>query len=137
MEMSPCGMNNQGKIELLWILKVEFRNLIFLSRLELVSHFNWLHVTFLSTFTLTPYHSDCCCVFMEPPNFLKLCFLLILLICVISADEKDSTKHDVFDELTRSESYDKRIVPIGKDGNSLTVGVTLYVLKIVDITETG
>ena len=74
---------------------------------------------------------------MEPPNFLKLCFLLIFLICVISADEKDSTKHDVFDELTRSESYDKRIVPTGKNGNSLTVGVTLYVLKIVDITETG
>ena len=56
---------------------------------------------------------------------------------MVSADKKDSTKHDVFDELTRSESYDKRIVPIGKDGNSLTVGVTLYVLKIVDITETG
>ena len=74
---------------------------------------------------------------MEPPNFLKLCFLLNFLMCVISADEKDSTKHDVFDELTRSESYDKRIVPIGKDGNSLTVGVTLYVLKVVDITETG
>ena len=73
---------------------------------------------------------------MEPPNFLKLCFLLILPICVVSA-EKDSTKHDVFDELTRSESYDKRIVPTGKDGNSLTIGVTLYVLKIVDITETG
>ena len=74
---------------------------------------------------------------MEPPNFLKLCFLFILLICVVSADRKDSTKHDVFDELTRSESYDKRIVPTGKDGNSLNVGVTLYVLKIVDITETG
>ena len=56
---------------------------------------------------------------------------------MVSADEKDSTKHDVFDELTRSESYDKRIVPTGKNGNSLTVGVTLYVLKIVDITETG
>ena len=54
---------------------------------------------------------------MEPPNFLKLGFLLILLICVVSADEKDSTKHDVFDELTRSESYDKRIVPTGKNGN--------------------
>ena len=74
---------------------------------------------------------------MEPPNFIKLCFLFILLICVVSADEKDSTKHDVFDELTRSESYDKRIVPTGKNGNSLTVGVTIYVLKIVDITETG
>ena len=56
---------------------------------------------------------------------------------MVSADRKDSTKHDVFDELTRSESYDKRIVPTGKNGNSLTVGVTLYVLKIVDITETG
>ena len=52
--MSPCGTNNRGlEIELLslWILNVEFRNLRLLSSLELVSHFNWLHVTFLSTFT--------------------------------------------------------------------------------------
>ena len=74
---------------------------------------------------------------MDSPNYLKLFLCLALCICVDSVDKKDSTKHDVFDELTGSESYDKRIIPQGKDGNSLTVGATLYVLKIVDMADTG
>ena len=69
---------------------------------------------------------------MDPPNYLKLLLLLALSTCVDS-----TTNHDVFDELTRSESYDKRIIPQGKDGDSLTVSVSLYVLSIVDMTETG
>ena len=69
---------------------------------------------------------------MDPPNYLKLLLLLALSTCVDS-----TTNHDVFDELTRSESYDKRIIPQGKDGDSLTVSVSLYVLNIVDMTETG
>ena len=73
-----------------------------------------------------------CCISMDPANYLKLLLLLALSICVDS-----TTNHDVLDELTRSESYDKRIIPQGKDGDSLTVSVSLYVLNIVDMTETG
>ena len=51
-------------------------------------------------------------------------------------DEKKTTKHDVFDQLTQSESYDKRIVPRAKNGKPLTVDVNLYVIKIVDMAET-
>ena len=69
--------------------------------------------------------------FMDPTNPLKLLLLLPLCLCT------DSTKHDVFDELTGRYSYDKRIIPQGKDGDSLTVSVSLYVLNLVDMTETG
>jgi len=67
---------------------------------------------------------------MDVPNFLKL---LAFCVCVGSVA---STNHDVFDELTSSESHDKRIVPQGKDGGPFTVDVSLYVINIVDVTET-
>ena len=72
------------------------------------------------------------CISMDPTNYLKLLLLLALCICVDL-----TTNHDVFDELTRSESYDKRIIPQGKDGDPLTVNVNLYVINLVDMTETG
>ena len=72
-------------------------------------------------------------MFMDPPNHLK--HLLLLAFCVC-ADSVASTKHDVFDELISSESHDKRIVPLGKDGGLQTIEVSLYVLRILDISET-
>ena len=75
---------------------------------------------------------------MGPTRLIHLLFLLIpLSLCANSKDEKKTTKHDVFDQLTQSESYDKRIVPRAKNGKPLTVDVTLYVIKIVDMAETG
>ena len=74
---------------------------------------------------------------MGPTRLIHLLFLLIpLSLCANSKDEKKTTKHDVFDQLTQSESYDKRIVPRAKNGKPLTVDVTLYVIKIVDMAET-
>ena len=70
---------------------------------------------------------------MDPPDYLKL--LLLLAFC-IRVDSAVSTKHDVFDELISSDSHDKRIVPLGKDGSSQTIEVSLYVLQVLDITET-
>ena len=72
-------------------------------------------------------------IFMDPPNYLK--HLLLLAFCVC-ADSVASTKHDVFDELISSESHDKRIVPLGKDGGLQTIEVSLYVLRVLDISET-
>ena len=74
---------------------------------------------------------------MGPTMLLYLLFLLYpLSLCANSKGEKKTTKHDVFDKLTQSESYDKRIVPRAKNGKPLTVDVTLYVIKIVDRAET-
>ena len=70
---------------------------------------------------------------MDPPDYLKL--LLLLAFC-IRVDSAVSTKHDVFDELISSESHDKRIVPLGKDGGLQTVEVSLYVIQLLDITVT-
>ena len=70
---------------------------------------------------------------MDPPNYLKHLLLLAFCIC---ADSVASTKHDVFDELISSESHDKRIVPLGKDGGLQTIEVSLYVLQILDVSET-
>ena len=70
---------------------------------------------------------------MDPPNFLKLLIVLAFCLCV---DSVASTKHDVFDELISSESHDKRIVPLGKDGGLQTVEVSLYVIQLLDITVT-
>ena len=70
---------------------------------------------------------------MDPPDYLKP--LLLLAFC-IRVDSAVSTKHDVFDELISSDSHDKRIVPLGKDGGSQTIEVSLYVLQVLDITET-
>ena len=75
---------------------------------------------------------------MGPTMLLYLQLLLYpLSLCANSKGEKKTTKHDVFDKLTQSESYDKIIVPRAKNGKPLTVDVTLYVIKIVDMAETG
>lgn len=121
--------------------KCEFPQYIHIDPLILgvCSIYNWTNLSFVSTHIQIkpPLLLGDCSFYMDPPNYLKLFLLLALCICVDSVDEKDSTKHDEFDELTGSESYDKRIIPQGKDGESLTVGATLYVLRIVDMTETG
>ena len=92
---------------------------------------------FFGTFTYTVSSLHPSTRIMGPTMLLYLLFLLVpLSLCANMKDEKKTTKHDVFDKLTQSESYDKRIVPRAKTGKPLTIDVTLYVIKIVDMAET-